>query len=952
MQTIHITANSRLTASIKQQAVLASTQNVVQTPKVMTLAQWWQEWQNAAMLTGRLAELELPKKVLSAFEAQWLFEHCLQTVLLELKQKNQASGEQDDHFNLDDERVELLNIPSTAKQLYQAWTLTYEWIADWQGDALLGSTFHSAETELYKQVLQRYLQRLQQKNWQDEALYAQTLLKALAGSDAALLPQRFSLHGFDDLTPNMRTWRNIVQDLGVVVESDSETVSNDGFQLQHQGLTCYPAQDAFDEAQQVAAWAIRQLAEQVQSKPLAEIKIALVAPDVAEYKGLLTQCLDEQLYLNGLGKLSSQEVSRNRLYNVSLGASVLSVPLIENAWQTLSLFLQPHKSIAYQAWSEWLISPYTFGNYTQRHQADAEFRRLQWANLNWTKLLATESAAKMPKALLNNIQKWQEQFAEISHYQVTLLEFVDKVWQLLSTLGWPGCRSLNSEEYQQKTAFENALTFFSALTDLSGKQNYAAWLSLLKRFLSEQVHQPQSVGHQPIQIMGMLEAGGQAFDCLWILGLTNEAWPRMPSPNPFIPMHLQRQLGMPRSDANRELLYAQQLSQRLVDSAAQVCWSYPRQLGEAALLPTSIFPNASDSRGADSNVSEFVPITYQSLAQAIFSSADSEQRLQWQEDAIGLPIPAGSVAPGGTGILQAQSQCPLMAYVDYRLGAKYGFQQVEDSLQNTNQGTLIHAVLELFWQETQTQVAMLALTAEQKIERLKTHIETAFNELQQGLSAAILEVEQARILELCLEWLKLEESRESFKVLETEQEHRLQLAGIEFKIIIDRVDQIGSDTLILDYKTGRASIDNLLKTPLAAPQLAVYLLAAEQMQQQVVGIGYGMLHSDDGVKINAVVEDEEVINKARTIKVFSKLAEKEDSDYYQTSWNDFLDHLKQQVLELAKQVQQGRAEMTFDKPADIQYAEGYLALRVPEVLQQRQESAFDSETDVQQEAEA
>ena len=116
--------------------------------------------------------------------------------------------------------------------------------------------------------------------------------------------------------------------------------------------------------------------------------------------------------------------------------------------------------------------------------------------------------------------------------------------------------------------------------------------------------------------------------------------------------------------------------------------------------------------------------------------------------------------------------------------------------------------------------------------------------------------------------------------------------------------------------------------------MAVYLLA---VTQDVGGIGYALLHSDDGVKISAIVEEEAVLYKNRSIQVFAKLAEKEGGDYFETTWTDFLDSLKQQVIELAEQIQQGQAQMVFNKLADIEYAEGRLALRVPEVLQQRKD---------------
>ncbi|BCN93890.1 hypothetical protein THMIRHAM_16750 [Thiomicrorhabdus immobilis] len=934
LQTIHITANSRLTAVIKEHAILSSGQNVIQTPRVMTLKQWWQLWQNNALFAGDLPADELRKKVLNGFEAQWLWEQCLQDELdSRLEQTGQQESASDNDNGFQAQAIALLNVHTTAKQLYQAWSLSAEWLPQsWQQQSLL-----SDEARLFIAVLQRYLACLKSKSWQDDALQAQQRLTWLNDQKIgqSQLPQRFCLHGFDDLSPHIQTWRQTVESMGCKVDVDtdmSEVGANQTMQLPAGGLSCYAAQDLFDEVQQVSNWAIQQVAEQLQHKPIELIKVAVVAPNVADYKTALSQCLDEQLYLNGLNQLHSQlngVNSHHKLYNLSLGEPLFSLPIIENAWQTLQLFLQPQKSTSYQNWSQWLISPYTLGDFTQRQQADAEFRRLQWANVLWPNLLESNAANSLPQSLhkaLKAIANKERQSASVG-----LSDFIEQAWSVLDALGWPGNRTLQSEEFQQKTAFENALVEFSKLADIGGKQTYSKWLSLLKRYLSELVHQPQSVGHQPIQIMGMLEAGGQEFDALWIMGLTNEAWPRMPSPNPFIPMNLQRQYHLPRSDANRELSYAMQISQRLLLSANQVIWSYPQQSGEATLLPSSILPN---HKQFPEQVALYQPTAYRTLAEALFALRDPQNPIVWEEDWQGAEIPLGQQAPGGTGILQAQSLCPLMAYVDYRLGAKYGFQQVEDSLQNTNQGTLIHQVLEHFWLEVKTQVALLRLSHEEVVDKLNAHIENAFASLQASLAQGILEVEHKRILELCLQWLELETQRSSFKVVEREKAHTVTLAGIDFKVIIDRVDEVDGQKVILDYKTGKASINSLLKTPLAAPQLAVYL---EAISEDVAGIGYALLHSDDGVKISAIVEEEEVLFKQRSIQVFAKMAEKEGGDYYQTTWIDFLQSLKQQVRELASQIQQGQAQMSFNALADIDYAAGHLALRVPEVLQQRKD---------------
>ena len=552
--------------------------------------------------------------------------------------------------------------------------------------------------------------------------------------------------------------------------------------------------------------------------------------------------------------------------------------------------------------------------------------------------METESAKALPRALLQSLRQQAE--LELPA-KLSLTEFIQATWDVLQLINWPGSRTLNSDEYQQKTAFESAVTNFSMVTEMVGKQSVSAWLSLFRRFLSEQLHQSQSKGLQPIQIMGMLEAGGQQFDALWVMGLTDEAWPRMPNPNPFLPMALQREQRSPRCDAKRELDYALQVTERLAECAPALVWSYAQHKGDAELLASPLIYVRRDELQVlqEIDLPPYTPLNYRSLAEQVFLLRDAEQPIEWVLDTKGPQVPEGSKAPGGTGILQAQSQCPLMAFMDYRLGGKYGLQSVEEGLQNTNQGTLVHAVLEHFWQETKTQNAMLLLTDDELAERLQNHITQSFAELQGTIENAYLELEQARILELCLQWLELEKTRSSFEVVGREEPHQITLAGIEFSVIIDRIDLVAGEKVIIDYKTGKAGISDLLKTPTKAPQLAVYLHA---VSDEISGIGYGLLHSDDGVKISAITAEDDVLYKdPYSIKVFSKMAEKEGHEYYETTWVHFLGHLRQQVSDLASDIQLGCAEMAFDKETDIQYANCKLALRLPEMKQQQRFSDED-----------
>ncbi|WP_127470349.1 PD-(D/E)XK nuclease family protein [Thiomicrorhabdus aquaedulcis] len=955
--TVILTANSRLAQSLKHDALGDRAVSVL--PQIMSFSQWWNAWLDEVILAGELSLEQMSQRHLNAFEAQVLWEEVLQQELNEWVKLSADNLVQEDDIP---EPIELLNPSSTAKQLYQAWSLQQGWLDDalWQTTLAQGGT--SKEVALFERCQQRYRQLLQRHNWLDEPLLSQQRLVWLAQGKGRL-PLAFNVVGFDELTPELLAWQTIVQQRGVKAIIELPTLSTAAIQTQNTAHALYMAADAVDEAQQVALWCVEQWQRLSQCKDSNQnpnqknlrIKIGVVAPNLADHKALLTQALDEQLYLAGLQPLRSVSV-QPPFYNLSLGEPLSQLPLVKNALLGVELLLQPHKTCSFANWSQWLISPYTLGDLNARQTLEAKWRGLQWAEFKWPKLLDSATPALQEPGLAKFKNALEQQANITLASRLTLREFVQAVRACLDLFNQP-LRTLNSDEYQQNKALQSALEAFSRLLFLKPSARLGDWLSRLKRFLGEQVHQSQSKGLQPIQLMGVLEAGGQHFDALWVMGLTDEAWPRSPNPNPFLPMRLQRQAGLPRCDALRELVYAQSITARLKTAATNTVWSYPQQTAGAVLLPSPLL--------SEMLTTPYVPRPYQTLAQWSFMQRDVAAPLEWIEDAQAPAMPEHSQAPGGTSILAAQSQCPLMAFIDYRLGARYGLQTVTDGLQNTHQGTLIHWVLERFWQVTRTQSALLALSQTALEARLNELITQAFSELHGQLTAAYLHIEQARIGELCLAWLNLEKTRPSFEVVALETQQLIHLAGIEFKVIIDRVDRVNAQSgtpqmVILDYKTGAANITNLLKTPTKAPQLAVYLHALQSLDSvsdlndlkdfndmnNIGGIGYGLLHSDDGAKISALCQAADILPDSRTITVFSKLADKEGGDYYQVAWSDFLDALREQVFTLALHIKQGVAPMQFDRLEDVQYAHGRLALRLPEVAAQlNQVGALKGEAD-------
>ncbi|NCN44815.1 MAG: hypothetical protein GW843_07245 [Thiomicrospira sp.] len=930
----HIAVNSRLSQLLKQQ-LLSETwqhQSVAQTPNVMTLSQWWLAWEQQLILQADLAQLAtlLDARRIAAFEAELLWQAVLE----------EAMQHQPELY--------LLNLDATAKKLYQAWCFFNEYASE----TALDSAFKTAEVSLFLSLKESYQTRLIQLKLLDPPSLQGQRLMLLAELASSVEGRAFYLHGFDEIPPFVQKWIDLLTAQGAkihVLEPNPLSVKP--------SQQVYRAQTPVQEAQQVANWCANTLEKWLATSANASEdgdnglpRLGIVAPNIEAVQRELTWALDETLYQR-FGQDLPLKVGRRPFYNVSLGQPLSHAPIVQNALQTLQIGLLTHQRLSYDLWSSWLTAPYTLGGALQRQQADVTLRRLQWASFEWPKFLQTiDSRFKAPDQShplpnqLHSVLKRQSQIKRPA--KVGLETFVEAVTDTLNAFRWgqtplqkyEQSRALSSVEKQQKEAFLKALEQFSRFYFKARKQAWSSWLSHFKRHLTATLHQPQTQGWVPIQIMGMLEAAGQSFDALWVMGLTDEAWPRMPNPNPFLPVGLQRDCQMPHSDAHRELVFAQAVTKRLALSAAEQVWSYACHSGDKALLPS---PLLSEMAKASTDWQNYCPQDYVTLASRLYQQAPP---LQWLLDDQAPPLPLNSIVPGGTGVLLAQSKCPLMAFVDYRLGARRQLETVEEGMQSNHLGTLVHEVLEHFWREVKTQNRLLMLDSETLECQLSQLLETAMLPLQNHYDGHYLSLEKQRILKLINQWLELERLRPSFAVVATEAEHQLTLGGLIFNTKIDRVDALSDaagQLLIMDYKTGRASSNELFSDPILAPQLAVYSQAFDV--DKIAGLGYGILHSDDGVKLDFVVAEEGMLPDKPRQKVFSQLSQKTGGDFEGQAWEDFLWGLREAVADLASQLQQGWAAMDYHNEQDVQYAAGRLALRLPEAQWQRASWNLDKE---------
>ena len=87
----------------------------------------------------------------------------------------------------------------------------------------------------------------------------------------------------------------------------------------------------------------------------------------------------------------------------------------------------------------------------------------------------------------------------------------------------------------------------------------------------------------PIQVVGVLESAQLEFDHLWVLGLSDDTWPRPARPNPLLPLELQRSRGVPRASAEWELAFARRAQAEWLRAAPT--WS------SATTLPRATRPS-------------------------------------------------------------------------------------------------------------------------------------------------------------------------------------------------------------------------------------------------------------------------------------------------------------------------------------------------------------------------
>lgn len=509
-----------------------------------------------------------------------------------------------------------------------------------------------------------------------------------------------------------------------------------------------------------------------------------------------------------------------RPYNVSLGASLASAPLVAAALGWIELATHP---LPLAQAAVLLRSPYL-------PHASVQWPRRASLEKQWLETGQREVTCHDAARVLDRVD---QAMGERVRRALTIHRFPNEasprtwvdLWRgWLAAIGWPGDRVLGSTEQQTREAFDELMASFAGVAVVDERMRAIKAETAFRDLAHDTVFQPQSPA-VPIQIVGLLEAAGLPFDRLWLAGLASDRWPRAPQPHPLLPISWQRDHDVPRSSASRELSFARKTTALLLRGAPRVVASYARSADDDQPARPSVLIAELKLPALPPFASRTVPYALQIHATAPPLEAVADHRAPTLDE--------GSRLRGGAHAIEAQGNCPFQAVALHRLNANR-WPRVITGLTAMERGILVHAALAAFWNDVRDSATLEALDDAALTARITTASEAARRALKderwRWVPAVIAAGEAARIAALLRQWIDAyERSRPPFSVESTEIKTDVTLAGVSFGLRIDRVDRLSDGAAIIDYKTGATLAPRgWFDTRPRSPQLGLYALARRQ----------------------------------------------------------------------------------------------------------------------------
>ncbi|MBM3796318.1 MAG: hypothetical protein FJW31_20160 [Acidobacteria bacterium] len=671
----------------------------------------------------------------------------------------------------------LLDPSAAARLAADAWTIIHEWRVPLTCKAAKPAWEATAETSAFYGWAQQFQFHAQWAKRTSSARRADGLagrtLKP-AGSGEVWLA------GFDEYTPRQREIIAALERGGTrVLHLADEDPAWPG----QASLAAFAS--ARDEAEAAAAWCRERLA----SNP--DARTGVIVPGLESRRAVFDSAFTRAV---------------PGAFHISLG-----VPLTERAAIAAALRMLEFgdERVAWSTVSAVLLSPWSRGFAEERGQRasfEVDLRRWRAAELTAAGLAHAKTC---PPALSRAM--WQV----VSLVRSWPASQKPSEWSaafaaLLEAFGWPGDQTLTSAEYQVVSAWRGVLSELAS-TDLAWPSITRGRASaLLRRLADGNRFEVESRG-EPVQILGLFEAAGSRFDHLWIAGMDDETLPERPSPNPFVPLALQRRHALPHSSPARELAFATNVAGRLRRGAPEIVVSYVRGDGERELQPSPLFTDLPAWPDLAAAAVDVAPVGWDAF-----------------DDGAAPPADSSGTQRGGTRALELQAKCPFRAFAELRLHARE-LEEPELGFSPLERGGFLHKALELLARRFPSSASLMDASEDAVAECINAAL-TGRGAEGDRFTAKLYELERLRLRESLADWLALERKRAvPFTLAEPEEERLVTIGGLTVQVRLDRLDRLADGQYaLIDYKTGQPKLKSWDGERPESPQVPLYAVTASE----------------------------------------------------------------------------------------------------------------------------
>jgi probable DNA repair protein len=762
-----------------------------------------------------------------------------------------------------------------AREAYNTYQLMRQWQISFNDPALQ----HYSPSQTLLMWIQKYLDRCEEKLFIDEVLLPQALLHALPQNKPLNIQQKLIFIGFDNLWPELKKL------LHCLATQNWQWELYDPQPIQA-SLHHYKTISSNDEMNAMAQWAIKT------QKEHPNATIACVVHDLVQKRKQLINIFQQNLQQN-----TATNFNQDRLpLNFSVGPTLTEYPLIviALAWITIN-----PECIIINELTKLLLTPFIDGGKSEqcaRAQLDKRIRELEHYQLSLSLIYDIANQSEQPYScpkLCNQLSQLIQLHTQMrTTDQLTPSNWVGIFKKILTIMGWPGEANLTKTMQAYKDRFLNLLDEFATYDEVLNTLSKNEVLAIFSQLVQQTIYQPKAAPGS-IQIIGLLEASGQYFDHLWVLGLNEQNWPASPQPSPFLPADLQRKLGMPHAHVSREYQFCQSITQRLSTSANEVIFSYAHHdqdylVRASPLLKTIPVHSLTTSPG----------LQLDKRWLTLFNS----QHIEHINDTTTLPFNAQEVIRGGSQIFKLQSLCPFRAQATLRWYAQ-PIEEPQPGLSAKQRGIIIHKSLELIWQQLQNQETLINCAPHEREKLIKNAVTQSLNEsakkTKRILMRSIYQLELKRLTRMLNNWLAYEETRRPFSVIHVEHKLECMFGELTVRMKLDRVDRLDDGRVILiDYKTGKPHIQDWFSERPRDPQLPLYTF--HYAADQIAAIAFAQISSADS-RFKGVAQNEDLLPQVKALTA-THLSTQEHWEAQLMEWHRLLENLGQCFIQGQAQV--------------------------------------------------